>query len=66
MIEKLSKLNYHFMINIFVLFQLTIEYLQKKGFSLPLFIREKMGLYMSMPDSDFTISDVNIIHIYVK
>jgi len=38
--------------------ELTIEYLQRKGFTLPLFIRDRAGLYMNLPDSDFTVADV--------
>jgi len=38
--------------------ELNIEYLQRNGFNLPLFIREKSGLHMNLPDADFSIEDV--------
>eukprot|EP00088_Acartia_fossae_P039647 TRINITY_DN4126_c0_g1_i2.p1 TRINITY_DN4126_c0_g1~~TRINITY_DN4126_c0_g1_i2.p1 ORF type:complete len:935 (+),score=174.46 TRINITY_DN4126_c0_g1_i2:37-2841(+) len=41
--------------------ELSIEYLQRKGFTLPLFIREKTGLHITVPDSSFSISDVRAL-----
>jgi len=38
--------------------EMNVEYLQSKGFSLPLFVREKTGLQMTMPEPDFNVSDV--------
>jgi len=37
---------------------LTVEYFQRSGFNTPLFIREKTGLHMKVPDPSFTVSDV--------
>jgi len=38
--------------------ELTIEYLQRKGFLLPIFISEKTGLQLNVPDSSFSVADV--------
>ena len=42
---------------------MNVEYLQSKGFSLPLFVREKTGLQMTMPEPDFNVSDVSQANI---
>jgi len=36
----------------------TVSYIQKHGFSLPLFFPDKVGLDIKVPKSDFTINDV--------
>ena len=37
--------------------EVTVEYFQRTGFNVPLFVREKVGLGMTAPDS-FTVTDV--------
>jgi len=36
----------------------TLEHFQKQGFSTPLFIPDKAGLHITVPDPSFTVSDV--------
>jgi hypothetical protein len=38
---------------------------QKQGFSHPLFVREKTGLHMTVPDNTFSISDVSNGNIFL-
>jgi len=36
----------------------TLEHFQKQGFGIPLFIPDKSGLHLTVPDPSFTVSDV--------
>ena len=36
----------------------TLEHFQRQGFATPLFIPEKAGLHITVPDPSFTVSDV--------
>jgi len=36
----------------------TMEYIQKNGFSMPLLFKDKIGLNMKVPKSDFSVGDV--------
>ena len=38
--------------------EVTLEHFQRQGFSTPLFIPDKAGLNMTVPDPTFTVSDV--------
>ena len=36
----------------------TVKYIQQHGFSLPILFKEKTGLDIKIPKSDFTVNDV--------
>jgi len=38
--------------------EFTVEYCQKSGFNLPVFVAEKHGLHLTVPDSSFSVTDV--------
>lgn len=38
--------------------ELTVKYIQKHGFSIPLLVREKTGLGIRVPSQNFTVNDV--------
>ena len=38
--------------------EVTVEWCQRTGFNLPIFVKEKSGLHMTVPDPTFSVTDV--------